>query len=207
MTIHTNISGVHYIPHFIGKADELLNHLLQEVVWDTRMRARLTASFGKAYDYSQMNYPEQTMLAALAYLLPDIENAVGFLPNNCLINHYANGQSRMGYHSDQTDVLCQDTGIAIVSLGSERNLIFRNINNPEQKITYSLAHGSLLYMNQTVQQLWQHAIPTSKTTDIRLSLTFRCLKWRPKHLQAAYLCDKRPVSVLLWCFTQNQNCL
>ena len=82
----------------------------------------------------------------------------------------------MGYHSDQTDVLCQDTGIAIVSLGSERNLIFRNINNPEQKITYSLAHGSLLYMNQTVQQLWQHAIPTSKTTDIRLSLTFRCLK-------------------------------
>ena len=81
MTIHTNISGVHYIPHFIGKADELLNHLLQEVVWDTRMRARLTASFGKAYDYSQMNYPEQTMLAALAYLLPDIENAVAF----CLI--------------------------------------------------------------------------------------------------------------------------
>ena len=176
MTIHTNISGVHYIPLFIGNADELLNHLLQEVIWDTRMQARLTASFGKAYDYSQMNYPEQTMLAALTHLLPEIENAVGFLPNNCLINHYANGQSRMGYHSDQTDVLCQDTGIAIVSLGSERNLIFRNINNPEQKITYSLAHGSLLYMNQTVQQLWQHAIPTSKTTDIRLSLTFRCLK-------------------------------
>ena len=31
-------------------------------------------------------------------------------------------------------------------------------------------------INQAVQQRWQHAIPTSKATDIRLSLTFRCLK-------------------------------
>ena len=82
----------------------------------------------------------------------------------------------MGYHSDQTDILLEDTGIVILSLGSERNLVFRNTDEPEQKISYTLAHGSLLYMNQAVQQRWQHAIPTSKATDIRLSLTFRCLK-------------------------------
>ena len=82
----------------------------------------------------------------------------------------------MGYHSDQTDILLEDTGIVILSLGSERNLVFRNTDEPEQKISYTLAHGSLLYMNQAVQQLWQHAIPTSKAKDIRLSLTFRCLQ-------------------------------
>ena len=178
MTPHTHIKGVCYLPNFIAHADNLLTHLLQEVMWDTRMQARLTASFGKAYNYSQMTYPEQTMLPVLADLLPNIETEVGFLPNNCLINHYANGQARMGYHSDQTDILFEDTGIVILSLGAERNLVFRNIDidKPEQKISYNLAHGSLLYMNQAVQQRWQHAIPTSKATDIRLSLTFRCLK-------------------------------
>ena len=176
MNPHTHIQGVRYLPNFIAHADNLLTQLLQEVVWDTRMQARLTASFGKAYNYSQITYPEQAMLAVLADLLPNIENEVGFLPNNCLINHYANGQARMGYHSDQTDILLEDTGIVILSLGSERNLVFRNTDEPEQKISYTLAHGSLLYMNQAVQQRWQHAIPTSKATDIRLSLTFRCLK-------------------------------
>ena len=176
MNPHTHIKGVCYLPNFIAHADNLLTHLLQEVMWDTRMQARLTASFGKAYNYSQMTYPEQTMLPVLADLLPNIETEVGFLPNNCLINHYANGQARMGYHSDQTDILLEDTGIVILSLGSERNLVFRNTDEPEQKISYTLSHGSLLYMNQAVQQRWQHAIPTSKATDIRLSLTFRCLK-------------------------------
>ena len=48
MTPHTHIKGVRYLPNFIAHADNLLSHLLQEVVWDTRMQARLTASFGKA---------------------------------------------------------------------------------------------------------------------------------------------------------------
>ena len=170
------LAGTLYVPDFIAQPNALLQHLLQQVAWDTRMQARLTASYGKAYNYSQMTYPEQAMLPVLADLLPNIENEVGFLPNNCLINHYANGQARMGYHSDQTDILLEDTGIVILSLGSERNLVFRNTDEPEQKIFYTLAHGSLLYMNQAVQQFWQHAIPTSKATNIRLSLTFRCLK-------------------------------
>jgi hypothetical protein len=37
----------------------------------------------------------------------------------------------MGYHSDQTDILVANTGIAIVSLGEMRVLKFRNIMNPE----------------------------------------------------------------------------
>ena len=73
MNPHTHIKGVCYLPDFIAHADNLLTHLLQEVMWDTRMQARLTASFGKAYNYSQMTYPEQTMLAVLADLLPNIE--------------------------------------------------------------------------------------------------------------------------------------
>ena len=172
----TELAGIAYVPNFIPQPDALLQQLLHQVAWDTRMQARLTASFGKAYNYSQMTYPEQAMLPALATLLPAIAGTVGFVPNNCLINHYADGHARMGYHADQTDVLVGDTGIVIVSLGSERNITFRNKTDPSIKISHTLAHGSLFYMNQSVQAHWQHAIPACKTDAVRLSLTFRCLK-------------------------------
>lgn len=94
------LAGTLYVPDFIAQPNALLQHLLQQVAWDTRMQARLTASYGKAYNYSQMTYPEQAMLPALAELLPSIEQTVGFLPNNCLLNHYADGSARMGYHAE-----------------------------------------------------------------------------------------------------------
>ena len=81
----------------------------------------------------------------------------------------------MGYHSDQTDILVPGTGIAIVSLGETRILRFRNIADSEQTVDYSLTAGSLIYMNQEIQQEWQHAIPKSDTEQGRMSLTFRCM--------------------------------
>lgn len=82
----------------------------------------------------------------------------------------------MGYHSDQTDILEAGTGIAIVSLGETRSLTFRNIADPENTNSYDLPPGSLIYMTQEIQTLWQHAIPKSDTSNGRMSLTFRRLK-------------------------------
>lgn len=82
----------------------------------------------------------------------------------------------MGYHSDQTDILVADTGIAIVSIGASRMLKFRNIENPEKCLTYELTPGSLVYMTQAIQSTWQHSIPKSDTDNGRISLTFRQIK-------------------------------
>lgn len=82
----------------------------------------------------------------------------------------------MGFHADQTDILETDTGIAIISLGETRVLMFRNIAEPAQIESYDLPSGSLIYMTQAVQSLWQHAIPKSDTLNGRMSLTFRRLK-------------------------------
>jgi alkylated DNA repair dioxygenase AlkB len=79
----------------------------------------------------------------------------------------------MGYHSDQTDILAIGTGIAIISVGETRTLKFRNIENPDQFISYALTSGSLIYMTQEIQALWQHSIPKSDTENGRISLTFR----------------------------------
>jgi alkylated DNA repair dioxygenase AlkB len=100
---------------------------------------------------------------------------IGFKANNCLLNYYLDGKSKMGYHSDQTSILEPGTGIAIVSLGASRALKFRNIKNPEQFLTYELNDGNLMYMSQQIQYDWQHAIPRSETEKGRISLTFRSL--------------------------------
>jgi len=170
------IPGITYMESFVSSPVELFQLLITIIKWDERMAARKTASFGKAYNYSQMDYPFQAFIPELEEINNKIETAIHFKPNNCLINYYLDGRSKMGYHSDQTDILDAGTGIAIVSLGEKRSLKFRNIANPEEFHTYELPSGSLIYMTQEVQANWQHAIPKSDTEMGRISLTFRKIK-------------------------------
>jgi len=123
------------------------------------MQARKTASYGKAYNYSQISYPFQDFLPELHDINQLILVELGFEPNNCLINYYLNGKSKMGFHSDQTDILEDQTGVAIVSVGETRILRFRNIEDRENVIDYELPSGSLIYMSQEVQDIWQHSNP------------------------------------------------
>ena len=167
------MDGITYIENFIDNPSQLFNLLISTVKWDERMTARKTASFGKAYNYSQIEYPYQEFLPELEVINKKLKTVIGFEPNNCLINYYLDGKSKMGYHSDQTDILATGTGIAIVSVGETRTLKFRNIENPDLFINYELTSGSLVYMTQEIQALWQHSIPKSDTENGRISLTFR----------------------------------
>lgn len=170
------MKGITYIEDFLPHAVELFENLRTGVIWDERMQARKTASFGKAYNYSQISYPYQEFLPELEEVNQLILKRLKFEPNNCLINYYLNGKSKMGFHSDQTDILESKTGVAIVSLGETRTLRFRNIRNKEELKNYPLPSGSLIYMSQEVQDEWHHAIPKSNTDQGRMSLTFRRLK-------------------------------
>lgn len=169
------IDGVIFNEGFWNNRTDLLSRLTDVVDWDERMKARKTASFGMAYNYSQINYPFQEMLPELKSICTSLKVTLGFEPNNCLINFYEDGTSKMGYHSDQTDILEKGTGVAIVSLGETRILRFRRIADKEDKLDYALNSGSLIYMNQAVQSLWQHSIPKADTVNPRMSLTFRKL--------------------------------
>lgn len=170
------MKGVLYTEHFLKEPEALYILLEKETEWDTRMRARYTASYGHAYNYSQMEYPYRPLPDYLQKLAEQMEPLLGFMPNNCLINLYRDGKSKMGFHSDQTDILEPDTGIAIVSLGETRVLRFRSIASPEEIHDYNLPAGSLLYMTQELQSAWQHAIPETTTEKGRMSLTFRCIR-------------------------------
>lgn len=170
------IEGLIFVEKFVDHPNSLYEQLMTEVVWDKRLASRKTASFGKAYNYDPVVYAEQDFLPCLAALLPDLEKALGFLPNNCLLNWYPNGQSKMGFHADQMALMTPETGVAIVSLGASRALHFRQTADYTQRHVVDLPAGSLLFMSNVLQATWQHALPKSKATTPRLSLSFRQLK-------------------------------
>lgn len=160
---------------FLGPdaASRLFDSLLAQVEWDERMRARKTACFGQTYDDSGVNYQVVPMHPLLIPLCDAIERQLGFRPTNCLLNYYDTGRSSMGFHSDATYNLAERTGVAIVSLGAERNLTFRSKADQSLLMDFPLPHGSLFYMTQLTQDFWTHAVRKTETDDARISLTFR----------------------------------
>jgi alkylated DNA repair dioxygenase AlkB len=168
-----------FIPDFLDEPDRHLRQLLETVTWDTRMRARRTASYGVAYNYSQIHYPATPLPAWAQRLGERLQPVIGFSANNCLLNLYEDGQSSMGFHSDECEVLEAGTGVAILSLGDSREIRFRSKADREHEVAWTLPSGSLLYMDQAVQDHWLHAIPRTEAAGPRISLTFRRLRAAP----------------------------
>ena len=169
------MEGLIYIENLLENPSDLFTYLERNVNWDESMHSRKTASFGIPYNYSQIEYTYQSFPKEIESIINSIEQKLEFKPNNCLINFYSNGKSTMGWHSDRTDILCEGTGVAIVSVGDTRILRFREIENKENKVDYPLPPGSLIYMTKEVQDKWHHSIPKSNSELGRMSLTFRKL--------------------------------
>ena len=164
-------------PEFFDAPERLMAALLEEVVWDERMRARKTACLGLPYNYSGMTYQEQPFVDGLLPLLDALEERIGFRPNSCLLNLYSDGSSRMGFHADSLEELEVGTGVAIVSLGATRVLEYQL--QVDRSITHEvmLAAGSLLYMDDDVQHRWVHGILADPSIEEpRISCTFRRLR-------------------------------
>jgi len=165
-----------FISDFIRNPEMLFNQLLEETIWDERMKARKTASFGVAYNYSQITYADAPFPVSLQELCRPVRNAVGFEPNNCLLNYYHDGRSSMGFHSDTATGRTAGTGVAIVSLGSAREMKFRNKQDDEYISGRLLTPGSLIYLDDATQADWLHAIPKTEGAGPRISLSFRSIE-------------------------------
>ncbi len=93
--------------------------------------------------------------------------------NSVLLNRYAGGDERMGWHSDDEPELGADPLIAALSLGAERPLRFRWKDRSHEPFNVWLPHDSLLVMGAGVQQRLQHALLPRRLPGLRISLTFR----------------------------------
>jgi len=161
------------VDDFLKDHAELFAVLQEAVRWDESMAARKTASFGVPYNYSQMSYPAAPMHPALVPVVVSLQERLDVSFNNCLLNYYETGENRMGFHSDDTSDLVEGSGVAIISLGTQRDITYRKKDNKEIQVSFALKPGSLLYMDSILQTEWTHAIKKDKCAGTRISLTWR----------------------------------
>jgi len=93
--------------------------------------------------------------------------------NICLTNYYIDGKKSIGWHSDNEEKGNTDC-IASISLGAEREFMFRKKNSKDIYKKILLHNGSLIIMAEGCQENYQHSLPINKLCkDPRLNLTFR----------------------------------
>lgn len=166
--------------NFIQNSQALYSELIQNIQWNESIISRKTACFGEPYDYSEQSYDFKPMTKDMGAISELVFQEIGFKPNNCLLNYYENGNSKLGFHGDTIKMLEPKTGIAIVSLGDSRIFQIRRKSSPTECYNYILPSGSLFYMPNSIQEKWQHGIPKIISNLGRISLTFR--KMIPRHL-------------------------
>ena len=159
------IPGIVYVERFLDQPDRLFRWAVEHVVWDERIRARKTASYGVPYNYAGLSYAPLPFPPELDAVRAAAGPVIGIDANNCLLNFYPDGRSRMGFHADDTSGLIG--GVAIVSLGATRRLRFRRSAKLDERLDYVLAPGSLLYLPAEVHLAWQHALPKPKVRSKR----------------------------------------
>ncbi|MUG96173.1 alpha-ketoglutarate-dependent dioxygenase AlkB [Scytonema sp. UIC 10036] len=169
-----------------NESDTIFSVLYETVTWRQEVTylygkqvalPRLTAWFGdkgKSYTYSKIKMEPQPWIPVLKAIKLQIEEASCQQFNSVLLNLYRDGRDSIAWHSDDEKELGTNPVIGSVSFGGTRHLMFRHKQTKELKFNIELTHGSLLLMQGTTQQFWQHQIAkTSKPVQPRINLTFR----------------------------------
>ena len=88
---------------------------------------------------------------------------------------YRDGRDSVAWHGDTIGRgRCEDTMVAILSLGTPRPLLLRPRGGGSRPLRFEVGHGDLLVMGGSCQRTWEHAVPkTSQPVGPRISVQFR----------------------------------
>ena len=173
--------------NFFNQVDS--NELLKKLISDLSWESMAIKMFGKDitiprlqcwvgdkgcnYKYSGKKLNRQDWTEDLIMIREKIYKELNIDFNSVLVNYYRDGKDSMGWHSDNERELGPNPTIASISLGSERDLVFRNKVNKEV-LPIPQTHGCLILIDGKTQKNWQHAIKkTRKVIGPRINLTFR----------------------------------
>jgi alkylated DNA repair dioxygenase AlkB len=99
---------------------------------------------------------------------------------------YRDGKDSVAPHGDRIGRRCEDTIIAIVSVGAPRRFLLHPVASG-RSLTFSLGWGDLLVMGGSCQRTWLHSVPKVARADPRISIQFRA-----KSLEDARHAEGRP---------------
>ncbi|MFE2954684.1 alpha-ketoglutarate-dependent dioxygenase AlkB [Embleya sp. NPDC059267] len=88
---------------------------------------------------------------------------------------YRDGHDSVAWHGDRNGRGAREnTMVAIVSVGTPRDLLLRPRGGGAAVLRRPLGHGDLIVMGGSCQRTWEHAIPkTARATGPRISIQFR----------------------------------
>ena len=125
------------------------------------------------YTYSEHKMQATPWLPEFLFVKQNVEQLTGFKFNSLLLNWYRDGNDKMGAHADDEPELGANPAVVTVSLGAERDFVFKH-NQSDKSHSVLLHSGSLLLMKPGMQSSYKHHVPArKKVTEGRISLTFR----------------------------------
>jgi alkylated DNA repair dioxygenase AlkB len=167
------------------EANQYFDLLMQNILWKndevvifgrhivTRRKAAWYGDSDYLYTYSNTTKQALAWTKELTDLKQIVEEYAETKFNSCLLNLYHNGNEAMGWHSDDEKSLGKNNTIASLSLGAEREFLFKH-KQTKRIASVVLEHGSLLIMKDATQANWLHSLPKSKNVpQPRINLTFR----------------------------------
>lgn len=186
-------SPIVYVPDFIKDPHLAALQLQNELSWvkhsDAPRHEYYCNEVDKPYTYGRgagvRTYQVQPWHDAILAIKTQIEETHKVHFEVCFLNRYLNQSDHLGWHADDSPEMDDGRPIAVVSLGVEREIWFREKGSygiggatmartvgKVEKLT--LGNGSLLLMLPGMQDTHQHRIPkASFQCGERISLTFR----------------------------------
>jgi alkylated DNA repair dioxygenase AlkB len=134
---------------------------------------------GTTYRYSGETRPAGPWTPHLLKIKKQVETLTGQSYTFALVNYYPDGDSSLGWHSDDERDLVGGSIIASVSFGATRDFQVRlkaveKGGKPGEIITIPLGSGDLLTMEGNFQREFKHSVPCRKTVKTaRINITFR----------------------------------
>lgn len=167
-------------------AEDVFNDMVKHINWEQRDAPRKEAFFndlGTSYTYGSGNgvrtYFPHEYVDSVRNIKTFLEAETNTIFEACFCNYYLGPKDHLGWHADDSEIIDVSKPIAVISLGSVREIWFRekDTKGVEAIEKLSLGVGSLLLMKAGMQQTHEHRIPKhGANCGERISLTFRGLK-------------------------------
>ncbi|MFF4258383.1 alpha-ketoglutarate-dependent dioxygenase AlkB [Streptomyces sp. NPDC001663] len=166
------------LPGWLGGSDGLFERLAAEVPWRAERRKmydqvvdvpRLLAFYGAddALPHPVLDEARDALSARYADELGEPFTTAGLC-------YYRDGRDSVAWHGDRIGRGAhEDTMVAILSVGSPRDLLLRPMRGGES-VRRPLGHGDLIVMGGSCQRTWEHSVPkTTRAAGPRISIQFR----------------------------------
>ncbi|MET7651843.1 alpha-ketoglutarate-dependent dioxygenase AlkB [Streptomyces sp. NPDC005486] len=166
------------LPGWLTGSDTLFEELATEVPWRAERRKmydnvidvpRLLAFYGAGEEL-----PHPVLKQARRALSARYAEELGEPFVTAGLCHYRDGRDSVAWHGDRVGRGArEDTMVAILSVGSPRDLLLRPVGGGET-IRRPLGHGDLIVMGGSCQRTWEHCVPKSaRAAGPRISVQFR----------------------------------